>query len=386
MKQVFYLMLLSIVLFGVSVFAQSYDLKFVLVNDENTVGGNYDIKIQIKASSAFNLGTSNLTFSYNASALQNPTLLTAYNFNDGNYDPITVTEPINGVTSVNIVLNAQENGQSVSTTYMDVATIRYEITDASADKSFEWRTETPNRTNVWNDDATPQETSAGTLHNYSATLANLKIFLEGPYDATSDLMNTTLRDNNYLPLSQPYNTAPWNYNGTESVSSIPADVVDWVLIELRTGTEASTKVSTRAAFVKKDGTVVDLDGTSGVKFEDVSSGDYYVVVRHRNHLDIMTASAITLNSNSALYDFTSGTDKVYGGSAKQLESGVYGMYAGDADGNGQVQTSDKNDYWWPQSGTAGYKSGDFDLNGQVQTSDKNDYWWNNSGVGSAVPE
>jgi hypothetical protein len=62
------------------------------------------------------------------------------------------------------------------------------------------------------------------------------------------------------------------------------------------------------------------------------------------------------------------------------------MYAGDADGNGQVQTSDKNDYWWLQTGTAGYKSGDFDLNGQVQTSDKNDYWWNNTGVGSAVPE
>jgi hypothetical protein len=88
-----------------------------------------------------------------------------------------------------------------------------------------------------------------------------------------------------------------------------------------------------------------------------------------------------------LYDFTTGSGQYYGGSngAKELEAGVWGMIAGDADANGQVQTTDKNDYWWIQTGTAGYKSGDFNMNGQVQTSDKNDYWWLNSGLGSQVP-
>ncbi len=376
---------LFLLIFSFQLWAQSYDLKFVLVNDDNTVGGNFDIKIQIKASSEFNMGTSNLTFSFNSAALQNPTLLQAFNFSGGNYSTITVTEPLSGVTSVNIVLNTQESGQTVTTSYMDIATIRYEITDANADKSFEWRTTTPNRTNIWDDAATPQETTAGTLQNYSATLANLKIFLEGAYNTSNHNMNTTLKDNGYLPLSQPYNTAPWNYSGSESVSSIPADVVDWVLVELRTSTEASSKVSTRAAFLKKDGSIVDMDGTTAVKFEGVPAGNYYVVVRHRNHVDVMTASAISLGTNSALYDFSTGTDKFYGSSAKQLESNVYGMYSGDADGNGQIQTSDKNDHWWNQVGTAGYKSGDFSLNGQVQTSDKNDYWWNNVGIGSMVP-
>ncbi len=47
-------------------------------------------------------------------------------------------------------------------------------------------------------------------------------------------MNTSINDRGSIPLSQPYNTPPWNYTGDESVISIPnADVVDWLLLELR---------------------------------------------------------------------------------------------------------------------------------------------------------
>ena len=67
------------------------------------------------------------------------------------------------------------------------------------------------------------------------------------------------------------------------------DIVDWVLVELRTGTAAGTKVATRAAFLKSDGTIVDTDGTSPVQFTGLSAGNYYIVIRHRNHLAIMSA-------------------------------------------------------------------------------------------------
>jgi hypothetical protein len=34
-------------------------------------------------------------------------------------------------------------------------------------------------------------------------------------------------------------------------------------------------------------------------------GNYYLVIKHRNHLAIMSAAAISLNGNSSvLYDFT----------------------------------------------------------------------------------
>ena len=119
-------------------------------------------------------------------------------------------------------------------------------------------------------------------------LLSPKVFLQGPFNGTE--MNTTLRTNGIVPLSQPYSSS---YTGTESVSSIPADVVDWVLVQLRNPT--TTVIAERAAFFKKDGTVVDLDGTSPVSFENVVAGKYYIAIRHRNHLGVMTEMPILVD-------------------------------------------------------------------------------------------
>ena len=60
--------------------------------------------------------------------------------------------------------------------------------------------------------------------------------LEGLLDITSENMSTTLAAKNLLPTHQPYNQAPWNYMGADSVASIndfPYNTVDWVLLEAR---------------------------------------------------------------------------------------------------------------------------------------------------------
>ncbi|NOX19613.1 MAG: hypothetical protein GXO87_15200 [Chlorobi bacterium] len=114
---------------------------------------------------------------------------------------------------------------------------------------------------------------------------NIKVLLEGA-NAGSGTMTTFLNGGGYIPLTQPYSGAPWYYPGTESVTSIPSGVVDWVLIELRSTPTLIDE--TRAAFLKNDGTLVDLDGTSPVDFPNSSAGNYYVVIKHRNHLSVMT--------------------------------------------------------------------------------------------------
>ena len=73
---------------------------------------------------------------------------------------------------------------------------------------------------------------------YGMTVANVKAWLQGPY--SSGAMTTSLNTAGYIPMSHPYAVAPWNYGGTESVTGIPAGVVDWVLVELRTGTASAT--------------------------------------------------------------------------------------------------------------------------------------------------
>jgi hypothetical protein len=219
--------------------------------------------------------------------------------------------------------------------------------------------------------------------NSEALRINVKVFLQGPYSNGS--LKKSLNSLGFIPAIQPYNSSPWNYAGLETVHSIPEDVVDWVLIELRSETSGSTTLATRTAFIKSDGSIVDLDGTSKVKIKGVNAGSYYVVIRHRNHLSVMSASKAVLSSDPPLYDFTTASNKAYGGQQIKLSQGVYGIYSGDGNGNGTINKSDENSVWKQQSGLMGYYGGDFDLNGGVNIDDKNIYYKPNGQKSTDVP-
>jgi hypothetical protein len=100
----------------------------------------------------------------------------------------------------------------------------------------------------------------------------------------------------------------------------------------------------------------------------------------------MTANAVTLSGGQYNYDFTIGAGQVYGGADahKEVASGVWGMMAGDANVDGEVDNKDKDDVWEPQLGTSGYLSGDFDMNGQVESVDKTGKWEANAGKCSHI--
>lgn len=233
-------------------------------------------------------------------------------------------------------------------------------------------------------------------------MVDLKVILEGPYNVTADgSMSTDLYSGGYLPLMQPYNPAlpyygnpspVWIYAGTESVASVPAGVVDWVLIELRDATDAAsatsaTMIAQQAAFVLSDGTVVDLDGTSMLSFDVPITNNLFVVVYHRNHLAVMSNYPLVENAGVYGYDFSTGEDQVYGGGIAHslLEPGVWGMTGGDGNGDGQTNNADKIDVWAVDAANSGYLGGDFGLDGQCNNQDKVDVWVPNSGSSSQIP-
>lgn len=171
----------------------------------------------------------------------------------------------------------------------------------------------------------------------SRIFANLKVLLEGPY-AGGGTMTTSLNPT-HLPLTQPYDGSefigtPKYYPGLESVTSMPAAAVDWILVEVRTGTAATDSVTSRAGVVLNTGLIRDTDGTSLLGFTDLPVGDYYLVVRHRNHLAIMSSSVIAMNTSPALYNFTDSQAKAYKPGAQDpmadLGGGLYGLIACDA--------------------------------------------------------
>jgi hypothetical protein len=227
------------------------------------------------------------------------------------------------------------------------------------------------------------------IHGLSDLRLDVKIYLEGPYDVYGDTMTTYLGNNGFLPLSQPYCGVPWHYPGNEQVVSIPANTVDWVLVQLRSGIDSATTVASRAAFLRSDGRIVDLDGKSQVNFSGVSEGDYYLVVRHRNHLSIMSATAQALSFGSAsLYDFTDDMSKTYTlgpDPMRDFANGKYGIFGGDSNGDGFINSNDLNLMWRPENRTSGYKLSDFTCDGFINSDDINLVWRINNGLGTQVP-
>jgi hypothetical protein len=221
-------------------------------------------------------------------------------------------------------------------------------------------------------------------------VVDVTAFLEGPFNGTG--MNTDLNPA-YIPLSQPYNTSPWSYSGSESVGSIPnGDVVDWVLVELRDAADAAsatpaTTVEQQAAFILNTGEIVGLDGVSDLQFNSTINQNLFVVLWHRNHLGVMSANALTPSGGVYSYNFTTGESQAYGGVTghKEIGTGIWGLIAGDGNTDGEITLSDKSS-WSGEAGKTGYLMTDYSMNGQVNNQDKNDILLNNLTSESQVPE
>jgi len=220
---------------------------------------------------------------------------------------------------------------------------------------------------------------------------SLQIFLEGPFSGTE--METTLNDNMILPLNQPYSSAPWNHTGGENVGSIPnTDIVDWILVELRdapgdaSSAVTSTLLEYQAAFLLKNGMIVNLDGSSNLTLNNPVNNNLFAIIHHRNHIAIMNTDPIILNGSLYHYDFTTGETKVLGGSLAYIEiaPGIWGMPAGDGLCDGEVNNQDKNDVWETQLGGDSYLTGDLNLDGQVDINDITLFWDQNVGKCSHI--
>jgi len=221
---------------------------------------------------------------------------------------------------------------------------------------------------------------------------DLRVFLEGPFDPLTGQMSTLLNESGNIPLHQPYSDLPWNYEGNETLIDIPDDMVDWLLLELRDAPDAgsATQVTTfdmQSALLIKDGTVTGLDGISPLRFNNSLVLKLFVVIRHRNHLDIINSDHITTSDGLTYhFDFTASASQAYQNGQKQLNGSSYGMIAGDGVPDGIVNADDRLQSWVPHAAGSGYKGGDFNLDGQVNNPDKNDLWFQNINESSQAPE
>jgi len=179
-----------------------------------------------------------------------------------------------------------------------------------------------------------------------------KAFLTGSYIASSGTMTDNLRL--ILPLTQPYGKGQYtdfSHPGADEItfSSVLAvsgsnAIVDWVFIELRDKNNSANVLYNRSGLIQKDGDIVDVDGFSCLTFFGVPADNYYVAIRHRNHLGVMTASTIALTKDcSPLVDFTNPSTNTFRRSGElsklpqsTIEPNVTTMWPGETTKNFEV--------------------------------------------------
>jgi hypothetical protein len=204
----------------------------------------------------------------------------------------------------------------------------------------------------------------------------------------------------YTPAGQPYNTAPWNYSGSEGSlfdtggsvgdAGYPATAVDWVLVSLRDTPGAGyQKICEKAALLLSDGTIV-MPESFGCCDIDMT-GTYYLVVEHRNHLIVMSHEALPIVNGTLTYDFTTQNSYVLPGSGavgQKEANGMWFMYGGngnqtETDNSDTDINADDQSTWENHNGKQGYRPGDYNMNGDTNSNDQI-IWERNNGRTSVI--
>ncbi len=164
----------------------------------------------------------------------------------------------------------------------------------------------------------------------------VKGLLDGPLNSGTGIMDDGLRSPLIIPAAEPYTALGFTQVGGGGETANPSvftvtgnnAIVDWVLIELRNSANNTQVVRTRCGLLQRDGDVVDVNGTSPLTFP-VAAGNYFVAMRHRNHLGIMTNTAVALSSSPATVDFTSLATATFGTAARKTVGSVQALWAGN---------------------------------------------------------
>ncbi|MCB0806087.1 MAG: hypothetical protein KDC05_09845 [Bacteroidales bacterium] len=345
------------------------------------------IDIPIKTTGFNNIGTINLELHHN------PGTLTFVSFiNTSGFPSLSVDASVPGTILVSGAITSGQPGIFLSDSAV-LLTLTFQFNSGSTNLS--WIDDGPGCkfTNKDFADLIDTPTADFYIDGYvrEPITFNLKVFLEGPFNGSQ--MNNDLVNQDLIPFTQPYSGSPWYYPGMEEVTAFPTNAIDWVLLEIRDAASIGSAtgqsiIAQKACLLMNDGRIRELDGTVLPRFYKGIEEGAFVVIRHRNHLDIISAGPIAGFGSSYAYDFTTGSDKVAGGSNgySQISPATWGMSSGDGNTDNNVNSDDLTNEWRSDAGLSGYTYTDTDLDGQVGNADKNDDLIQNFNKSSQVPD
>lgn len=201
----------------------------------------------------------------------------------------------------------------------------------------------------------------------------VKVFLEGPMQ-NDGTMASALKNLFPINLGGRYDSP---YDPTIQIPSLPTEgaarLIDWIKISLRDPANLSavyTPYISVSVFLLSNGAICDTEGNLYIRFKNLPSDSYYIMVEHRNHLTVMSASPVKLSTSSStatLIDF-SVPSNVYGANVKMLY-GVGVLYGGDIVGSGVIDGANRSAVELNKTPIAGYYWADLNMDGVVDQSD-----------------
>lgn len=254
------------------------------------------------------------------------------------------------------------------------------------------------------DQIRPDCTCAG-----QGVLVSPMVYLDVPLN-DDGLMDATLLANGLLPTTEPYTAMGYqNFaNGVGGFTTTPQmldpdplqqelQAVDWVIVELRPFSDPTEVVSAQACLLRRNGVIHRPDMLAAPEFL-VGQASYFIAVRHRNHLGIISSTAFLMDQSVPLVlNFSDGSTPVNGGSnALKPNGSKLALWPGDVRFNRNVQYAGQNNDRdpilvriggvVPTNSAQGYFNEDVNLDGVVKyTGTNNDRDKVLQTIGGVVP-
>lgn len=165
-------------------------------------------------------------------------------------------------------------------------------------------------------------------------LLNLKVAIQGVMPSSGLKMNNELQTyggTGLLPTTSPYIPLS-SYPDINKVDGVVGEVVDWISVEIRSGSSPATVLQTKSLLLKTNGVIVEANGQAPTFNPQTES--VRIVVKHRNHLAVMSNLIQNFSSGSVVsYDFTIGLSQAsntFGDPPQMVQkNGMWCMLPGD---------------------------------------------------------
>jgi len=111
-------------------------------------------------------------------------------------------------------------------------------------------------------------------------------------------------------------------------------IADQITVELHNNTAPFATAYTYSG--------IDLNTNGTVTISTIPAevtGSFYVVLKHRNSVELWSATAVSFTGSTIDYNFSTSASQAYGNAMKDL-GGVFGMFAGDVNQDGIVDSGD----------------------------------------------